>query len=661
MKYTLKNFKIFGGAGTVFEIQPITLLIGGNNAGKSSMAKSLLLLSEFMQQISKDIAAGTMLEWEKYTLNFRSEFHQLGAFNHVLNWDAREQNINSFEIIYQYHSNILKRENNELEISLVFVPKKEISHEYLYEAVLSSISILRHGEILYQSSPEKKDNTINFDLIKEDFWWYINQPNPTIKKMVNGKKKTSYRAAIWGELGRIFDIRMRRNRWIEQKDNGKTFTIAEMPELQRAQYVLPVPPLSLLEASTPDDIEAKIRAISPNLSKINRDYLRDYGRVIFNEFKDSSFKTFGEFYRYYESAFLKEFPIPAGFHSDIDRMWLPEYYIIYGTNTLLSNSGIFRKGNPNFADTLQFLKNFKWQAVTDAVRFAYIHCLLQSWAGANNYEYNQVPNAIVPELSLALMYGVMLLEEFFRTQNVAGQLHYVELNRANIRRIYTLFDSQGTSFNRLVEQYLSSPNKIFYQDKLIYERGEYINRWIPRFSNFDKIIFEDAPEGVGFYAYLWQEENKHKVSLADVGYGMTPLIALMLHIELVIMEQYNSIYVDVNDPVEDIYTIQPYYVYIEEPETNLHPNNQALLAELFVDANKSYEINFILETHSEYLIRKLQNIVKNEKIESSDIVINNIEHGINHTIHMRRSGALDTPFVNGFYDEALNLALELRK
>lgn len=664
MKYTLKNFKIFDAAGTAFEIQPITLLIGGNNAGKSSMAKSLLLLSEFMQQISRDIAAGTMLEWEKYTLNFRSEFHQLGAFDHVLNWDAKAQNISSFEVVYQYQSALLVPEDNELELSLVFVPKKEKSHDYSYEAALSSITILRHGEIVYQSHSEEKDSTIDFTQIKNDYWWYMKQPNPTIKKMVDGKKKLSYRATVFGELGRIFDIRIRRNRWIEQQDNGKTFTISEMSELQRAQYVLPVPPMSLLEASTKEEIDSKIRSIAANISRQNKEYLKKYTQVIFEEFKKSDFQTFGEFYRYYESAFLRTLPIPAGFHNNTERVWLPEYYIIYGTNTLLRNAGIFQKETTSFADTSQFLEKFQWSGENDAVRFAYIHCLLQSWAGVSNYEYDQVPVAVVPELSLALIYGVILLEEFFRTKNVAGQLHYVELNRANIRRIYTLFDPQGTSFNRLVEQFLSSPDTIQYQGTQIYQKGTYINSWISKFSNFDKIIFEDAPEGVGFYAYLKRTGSEQRVSLADVGYGMTPLIALMLHIELVIMEQYKSVYIEANNPVKDtsdIYTIQPFYVYIEEPETNLHPNNQALLAELFVDAWKSYDICFILETHSEYLMRKLQTMVRNNELKSDDVSINNISNGHNRLLTIRENGALDAMFTEGFYDEALELALSLRR
>lgn len=658
MEYTLKNFKIFDAAGTTFEIEPITLLIGGNNAGKSSMAKSLLLLENFVQKISNDIMTNAVIEWEKYTLNFRNEFHQLGAFDHVLNWGAEDER---FEVTYQYESAILKPEDNKIEISLEFIPKKVSGHDYSYEAELSSISLMRHGEVVYRSRPKDEENTINFNAIKEDYWWYMNQANPAIKKMVNGKRKISYRAFVWGELGRVFDIRINRNRWIEQKDNGKTFSIAKMPELQRVQYVVTLPSLSLLESCTPQNIDSKIRSISRYLTSKNKEYLEKYTYVVFEEFKRSGFQTFGDFYRYYESAFLSRLPIPAGFHNNSDRIWNPEYYIIYGTNALLGNAKVFSELATVFSVTQRFIEQFKWEDADGATRFAYMHSLMQSWAGVSNYEYNQVPNAVVPELSLALMYSIMLLVEFFRTKTIAGQMHYVELNRANIRRIYTLFDSQGTSFNSLVERFVSSPDTIKYQDKLIYSKGEYINRWLPRFSNFDEIEFIDAPEGVGFYVYLKQKDIDKRISLADVGYGMTPLIALLLRIELVIMEQYNSVYLNAEGQEKDIYVLQPYYVYIEEPETNLHPNNQALLAELFADAFKSYDIHFILESHSEYLIRKLQNMVKLGRLEAQAVVINNIDKGKNYPIHIKANGAIDSTFAKGFYDEALNLALELRK
>jgi hypothetical protein len=48
------------------------------------------------------------------------------------------------------------------------------------------------------------------------------------------------------------------------------------------------------------------------------------------------------------------------------------------------------------------------------------------------------------------------------------------------------------------------------------------------------------------------------------------------------------------------------FVYIEEPEVHLHPNFQILLAEMIFELALNSTYHFIIETHSEYIIRKMQ-------------------------------------------------------
>ena len=47
-------------------------------------------------------------------------------------------------------------------------------------------------------------------------------------------------------------------------------------------------------------------------------------------------------------------------------------------------------------------------------------------------------------------------------------------------------------------------------------------------------------------------------------------------------------------------------VCIEEPESNLHPNYQSLLADMLIYLSVEFQIQFIVETHSEYLFRRLR-------------------------------------------------------
>lgn len=54
-------------------------------------------------------------------------------------------------------------------------------------------------------------------------------------------------------------------------------------------------------------------------------------------------------------------------------------------------------------------------------------------------------------------------------------------------------------------------------------------------------------------------------------------------------------------------------IILEEPEIHLHPLAQAVLAELFVTISKERGVQFIVETHSEHLFRRMQTLIAAEK------------------------------------------------
>lgn len=56
-------------------------------------------------------------------------------------------------------------------------------------------------------------------------------------------------------------------------------------------------------------------------------------------------------------------------------------------------------------------------------------------------------------------------------------------------------------------------------------------------------------------------------------------------------------------------------VMLEEPEIHLHPLAQSLLAELFVEVSRERQIQFIVETHSEHLFRRMQTLIARQTVE----------------------------------------------
>jgi predicted ATPase len=85
-------------------------------------------------------------------------------------------------------------------------------------------------------------------------------------------------------------------------------------------------------------------------------------------------------------------------------------------------------------------------------------------------------------------------------------------------------------------------------------------------------------------------------------------------------------------------------------------------------AQKEKNKQLIIETHSEYFIRKLQYLVAKNEIDSDNILINYFnpasyreKEGIVREISIEKDGSLSNDFGPGFFDEALNWKFELMK
>ena len=68
-------------------------------------------------------------------------------------------------------------------------------------------------------------------------------------------------------------------------------------------------------------------------------------------------------------------------------------------------------------------------------------------------------------------------------------------------------------------------------------------------------------------------------------------------------------------------------VLLEEPEIHLHPLAQSILAELFVTVSKKRRIQFIVETHSEHLFRRLQTLIAKQTTSTEKCNMYFVEKG----------------------------------
>jgi len=92
---------------------------------------------------------------------------------------------------------------------------------------------------------------------------------------------------------------------------------------------------------------------------------------------------------------------------------------------------------------------------------------------------------------------------------------------------------------------------------------------------------------------LMIENDGQTSNLRDVGVGVSQVIPVI---------------------VAALYAQPGHIVIIEEPESHLHPLAQSKLAELFKTVSKDRNVQFIVETHSEHLFRRLQTLVAKQEI-----------------------------------------------
>ncbi len=128
-----------------------------------------------------------------------------------------------------------------------------------------------------------------------------------------------------------------------------------------------------------------------------------------------------------------------------------------------------------------------------------------------------------------------------------------------------------------------------------------VAKWVKELEIGDEItIHEDNEDGMmGCYVVrttlLNGKQQKYEVPFESLGVGSRQLIILLMNLALVVTEAAHESY--------------PTLLTVEEPEQNLHPAIQSKLADMFLDFYDQFGCQCIVETHSEYIIRRAQVLV----------------------------------------------------
>lgn len=237
------------------------------------------------------------------------------------------------------------------------------------------------------------------------------------------------------------------------------------------------------------------------------------------------------------------------------------------------------------------------------------------------------------------------------------KIEYITAHAANQNTIYNTADRND---------YIAQTVHGFMRAKIARGQKEYtfVTDWMRKFGvghDFDIISIDGEA-----YRVKIKDEDNSIVNLADKGMGSIQLMILLLCLATILREYEPQSIVALEERDQLCYST----IIIEEPEQNLHPKVQSLLADLFLYLNKEYHCKFVVETHSEYLIRKTQVLVSKENYEDNSSMKENNpfmvyyfdgenEKKPYYPMEYRTDGNFLNEFGTGFFDAATKLLYEI--
>lgn len=646
----LQNFRTFSKKED-FEFAPITIITGTNNAGKSSVFKAI----QFLVHNFKD---GIVSE----ALDFKTMKHELGnlerIFNRVIMAAFKNSEIPKSQIMYSRvgdshkknddHSSELPifEENEDLvfafpikfggsrEIGATleiryelnrFIHKKGDKEEVAVSHGIKNIAIVRNGEYLHWS------NIIGY---RE---YYDEAPDWEMKTSIDLKKII--------------------------------------------QLIIETPFVEIEEGIEPNEKTEDYFTIDL-FSRIEK------YKGIFFDFPFPKYKKDG-----YED-FTKKLIKGKSLFSDYSELIEEEKSKLLEIEQKIANELIKGKDNNQYK-VLECFKH-RFSNILDGMERDIVRAELKKEQPEEKQKISAEQN--LRDAFKPSMFQTTPNSELFT--NLLGAiekdfLDTVQKKIDSLKKVYFLPTTRGRNREWFIDEQNSEDIQIVRDFSAIYlehhpQIKEFVNFWIGKgeINELDEngkkklkgfkigkelSVFRD--EAIGLTKIFLVNFDDTKTPLIDLGYGVSQLLPIIMKIAI-IAQKHKSIHEYDWNNQEGLYDketihFSPSTLLIEEPEANLHPSLQSKMAELFIDAASRFNIQFLIETHSEYLIYKFQEYIGRKIVSPSDVKMyyfnhpNDVREGlkdkyINH-VQIDKDGSIDYDeyFGKGFFDEQTNLKLSL--
>ena len=560
-RINFENYKAFQSAS--LEIKPITILLGANSVGKSSILQLLLM-------INQTTSAGS---------NYKSALKLNGGFANL------GESINLFR--KKDISKPLKIEFEIIDESLLELLNLELIKEF-NNSLISNINVYHRikSNISSNSNSSKK--------ITDIFFPYF----------------SSIKNNLWSSSKDKFDVDLlsffiERNQVIlSQNDLSKILDIINEEA-------------TILKALKDDDTKYLLDGFrfnyrypfmtQNNLKDRKEEFLYTY-ELLENIKKLNLTKKFKLAYTF-ELAKNKSLKVSKIELSANSKLILS---IEFDHSTNISQ--IKKINLPLIVKNKDFKRNYLFLNKIfdfDKSIFSFIRRVTDMSDNKNTSVLAYFLNSILEKFSISLLNTFNDNKINYVSPLRAPSKRYYFLDKAKSNKYFDTFDGDA------IAEILNDNHNLKSQ----------VNNWFEKFNlNINVSQLQDIIHR------LIVKQNTMDLEISDVGFGISQVLPVIIQS---ILSKNESITI------------------VEQPEIHLHPKMQADLADLFIDivTNSKVEFNkfLLIETHSEYLLKRLRRRISEGKISAKNVAIylvepeNNNGGAILRELKIEEKGAFEWP------------------
>jgi predicted ATPase len=549
---TFENYKAFKNGK--LNIKPITILLGANSSGKSSIFQLLLLME---QTINNE-------ELYESALKLNGKYINLGEDENLIKDQIKTNSLQfSFEFQSPDFSRELKRNTERITREII------------------ELQIILDSFLKFLNNDKTRLHEMPIALLESDSRYNIENIIEKTEEKLKALKKFDVSDSIFREFWIKSDVRYLLNRRYKYNiSDFRKINIKEYKDLM--DLYIPLRNISFkklfINYTFDYDVKSKKLFIKEHSISINK------GRIL-SVVKENDAYTL---------------------HSDLLNEEILSKYIL--------------KDNLFCFNALELIYSKK-----------------------TPYPYSEgyliISNIFLSNIYNIFKDGYKLLEKSFNKSNI----NYIGPLRAFPQRYYFLDEANvKTNLN-----YYSGNNlaEILKKNKKVHA---IVNEWLKKSLNLDVFVkeFKDIIHNIKI------KQNGLDLDITDVGFGISQLLPILVQ---GFLASDNSITI------------------IEQPEIHLHPKMQANLTDLFI-AMINYNIQnnryLLIETHSEYLLKRLrrriaEGVIKNDSIGLYFIHPRNSKNKTAkiEEIKIESNGEFDWPedFYLSDYDDTMSFFMNLNK